>query len=59
MNSKRLAKRLRNLGYTLGKDIFGWIVISNNTGFEWRFPTLGGVGRFVADEENMARFVPR
>lgn len=59
MDSKRLAKRLRNLGYTLGKDIFGWIVVSNLTNFEYRFTTLGGVSRFVADEENMARFVPR
>lgn len=59
MNSKRLAKRLRNLGYTLGKDIFGWIVVSNLTNFEYRFPTLGGVSRFVADEESMARITTR
>lgn len=49
MDSKILANRLQKLGYTLGKDIFGWIVISNSTGFEWKFPTLGGVNRFVTD----------
>jgi len=54
MNSKRLSKRLSKLGYTLGHDIFGWIVISNYTGFEWKFPTLGGVNRFVVDEEGLA-----
>lgn len=54
MNSKRLSKRLSKLGYTLGHDIFGWIVISNYTGFEWKFPTLGGVNRFVVDEESIA-----
>lgn len=53
MNSKNLRNRLAKLDYTLGKDIYGWIVISNLTGFEWKFPTLGGVNRFVADEEAM------
>ena len=53
MDSKRLTKRLQKLGYTLGKDIFGWIVISNSTGFEWRFPTLGGVNKFIADTESL------
>ena len=59
MNSKNLKKRLAKLNYTLGKDIFGWIVISNLTGFEWKFPTLGGVSRFVVDEENMKAFTTR
>ena len=59
MNSKRLSKRLSQLGYTLTKDIFGWVVISNLTKFEWKFPTLGGVNRFVVDEENMAKLVTR
>lgn len=56
MDSKRLSKRLGKLGYTLGRDIFGWIVISNYTGFEWKFSTLGGVNRFTVDEENMAAY---
>ena len=56
MNSKNLRKRLAKLDYTLGQDIFGWIVVSNKTGFEWKFPTLGGVSRFVADEENMHKW---
>ena len=51
MNSKNLRKRLQKLGYHLGRDIFGWIVISINTGCEWKFPTLGGVNRFIANEE--------
>lgn len=59
MNSKRLSKRLVELGYRLEKDIFGWIVVSQYLGFEWRFPTLGGVSRFVVDEENMAKLVSR
>lgn len=56
MNSKRLSKRLNQLGYTLGRDIFGWIVISTYTGFEWKFSTLGGVNRFTVDEESMAAY---
>jgi len=59
MNSKNLRKRLEKLGYTLGKDIFGWIIISNHTGFEWKYPTLGGVSRFLVDEENMAKITTR
>jgi len=47
---------LGNLGYTLGRDIFGWIVISNLTGFEWKFPTLGGVKRFVEDEQSLLNY---
>jgi len=54
MNSKRLSKRLRKLGYHLGRDIFGWIIISIHTGIEWKFPTLGGVNRFIVDEEALA-----
>lgn len=53
MNRKNLAKRLQKLDYALGGDIFGWIVISNHTGFEWKFSTLGGVFRFILDEENI------
>ena len=56
MDSKRLSKRLNQLGYTLGRDVFGWIVISNHTGFEYRFSTLGGVNRFTVDEESMAEY---
>lgn len=50
---KNLVKRLEKLGYRLEKDIFGWIVVSNLTGFEWRFPTLGGVNQFVADTQSL------
>ena len=59
MNSKSLRKRLNKLGYRLEKDIFGWVVVSEYLGFEWRFPTLGGVNRFVVDEENMAKMTTR
>lgn len=51
MNSKRLAKRLDKMGYRLTSDIFGWVVVSVNYGWEWKFSTLGGVLRFVVDEE--------
>lgn len=56
MNSKSLSKRLAKMDYTLGRDIFGWIVISNWSKFEWKFSTLGGVNRFITDEENLARY---
>ena len=59
MNSKNLAKRLKKLGYTLGKDIFGWIIVSDYYDFEWKFPTLGGVNRFLVDEENIAKMATR
>jgi|APGre2960657373_1045057.scaffolds.fasta_scaffold09319_4 hypothetical protein len=56
MNSKSLSKRLKKKNYTLGQDIFGWIVISDLTKFEWKFSTLGGVQRFITDEESLARY---
>ena len=56
MNSKNLRKRLENMGYTLGRDIFGWVVVWPETGFTWKFPTLGGVNRFITDEENLAKY---
>lgn len=59
MNSKRLRKRLEKLGYRLEQDIFGWIVVSKVLGFEWRFSTLGGVNRFVVDEQNMAKMITK
>lgn len=59
MNSKSLNKRLEKIGYTLGKDIFGWIVISNLTKFEYRFSTLGGVNRFLVDEESLAKYAEK
>jgi len=52
-SKKVLSKRLNKLGYTLGRDIFGWVVISTHTGFEWKFPTLGGVNRFILDTESL------
>lgn len=51
MNSKRLSKRLNKMGYRLESDIFGWVVVSMAYGWKWKFPTLGGVLRFVLDEE--------
>lgn len=59
MNSKNLRKRLEKLGYRLEKDIFGWIVVSQFLGFEWRFSTLGGVSRFVIDEESLSELTTR
>lgn len=59
MNSKSLRKRLSKMDCTLGRDIFGWIVISNWSKFEWRFPTLGGVDRFITDEENLAKYAEK
>lgn len=51
MNSKRLNSRLNKMGYSLTSDIFGWIVVSWGCGTQWRFPTLGGVNRFVTEKE--------
>lgn len=56
MDRKRLAKRLEKLGYTLGKDIFGWVVYSDYFTYNWKFPTLGGVKRFLQDEENLSKY---
>lgn len=55
MNSKSLRRRLENMGYRLGKDIFGWVVTWPEMGFTWKFPTLRGVNQFVTDEENLAK----
>jgi hypothetical protein len=51
MNSKRLSKRLEKMDYRLKSDIFGWVVVSFGCGTERRFPTLGGVNRFVTEME--------
>ena len=59
MDSKRVGKRLAKLGYRLDRDIFGWIVVSEKTGFEYRFSTIGGVSRFATDQEAMTDYVYR
>lgn len=56
MNKKNIGKRLNKIGFSLYRDIFGWIVIDDSTKFERRFSTLGGVARFVTDEEAMAEW---
>ena len=59
MSKQSVVKRLVKLGYRLDRDIFGWIVVSEKTGLEYRFSTLGGVSRFVTDEEAMTDYVYR
>jgi hypothetical protein len=59
MSKKNIGKRLNNIGFSLYRDIFGWIVIDDSTKFERRFSTLGGVVRFVTDEEAMAAYVAK
>ena len=49
MNKKDIKKKLEKMGYILGQDIFGWIVICNATNQEMRFPTLGGVNKFICN----------
>jgi len=55
MDSKRLGKRLDKIGYRLDRDAFGWIVVSLRGGSDFRFSTLGGVNRFVVDNEATVR----
>jgi hypothetical protein len=55
MDSKRLGKRLDKIGYRLDRDVFGWIVVSLRGGSDFRFSTLGGVNRFVVDNEATVR----
>lgn len=59
MNKQSVVKRLVKLGYRLDRDIFGWIVVSEKTGFEYRFSTLGGVSRFATDQEAMTDYAYR
>lgn len=44
----KLRQQLRSMGFSMGTDIFGYIVICNKTGREWKFPTLRGVRQFIA-----------
>ena len=57
MNKNNLIKRLDKMGYRLDRDTFGWIVVSLRSGSEFRFSTLGGVNRFVIDEEATVRYM--
>lgn len=59
MNKNNLIKRLDKIGYRLDKDIFGWIVVSLRSGSDFRFSTLGGVNRFVIDEEATVRYMEK
>ena len=49
---KNIVKRLNKLNYSLCSDIFGWIVVNNETGSEQRFSTLGSILRFIVSAEN-------
>lgn len=57
MNKKNLTRRLDKIGYRLDRDIFGWIVVSLKSGSDFRFSTLGGVNRFVIDNEATVRYL--
>jgi hypothetical protein len=46
---KKIIKQLDEAGFSLAKDIFGWIVIEDGSKVERRFSTLGGIARFLAD----------
>ena len=59
MNKKNLMKRLDKMGYRLDRDIFGWIVVSLRSASDFRFSTLGGVNRFVTDEEATVRYMEK
>lgn len=45
---KKIIKELHKAGFSLYRDIFGWIVVEDSTEVEHRFSTLGGISRFLA-----------
>ena len=48
--NKKIIKQLDKAGFSLYRDIFGWIVVEDSTKVEHRFSTLGGISRFLADK---------
>jgi len=59
MNSKRLAKELKTLGYTLRKMMSvdaPWMVVSDVLTYHWNFKDLKGVQRFMVDEQAMYNY---
>lgn len=59
MNSKRLAKELQKMGYTLKRtsDIEAkWMIRSDVLTYHWNFKDLSGVERFMVDERAMYRY---
>ena len=46
---RKITKELHKAGFSLYRDIFGWIVVEETTKAEHRFSTLGGISRFLAD----------
>ena len=59
MNSKRLAKELQKMGYTLKRtsDIEAkWMILSDVLTYHWNFKDLSGVERFMVDERAMYRY---
>lgn len=59
MDSKRLSKELKKLGYTLKRtsDVEArWMVVSDVLDYHWNFKTLSGVQRFTTDERAMYRY---
>lgn len=58
MNSKRIAKRLEKLGFTLNRWDLGlrvmdsyWVVSENNTGKSWEFGNLRDIRLWIEDSE--------
>lgn len=58
MNSKRVAKRLEKLGFTLNRWDLGlrvmdsyWVVSENNTGKSWEFGNLRDIRLWIEDSE--------
>lgn len=58
-SSKRLAKELQKLGYTLKRtsDVEArWMIRSDVLTYHWNFKDLSGVERFMVDERAMYRY---
>lgn len=54
MSFEKLVQRLAKLGYRLGySSAYGWYVVSEQTGNEFRFSGLSAVHTFATDEESM------
>jgi hypothetical protein len=59
MNSKKISKELKKMGYTLVKtsDLEArWMVKSDVLTYHWDFKDLKGVERFMIDERAMYRY---
>lgn len=56
MDSKKIAKELKKLRYTLHRVHGGWMVESDTLTYHWKFNNLFAVERFMLDERSMHQY---